>query len=62
MDTDKIAMLSLKAEMKRAVEDFETWPEWAKEIPFENSDRIMESRIAEDAGRRQRSGEYRPSS
>jgi hypothetical protein len=39
--------LSLKAEMGRAINDFDTWPQWAKDLPFENSDRVMEGRLAE---------------
>lgn len=40
--------LSLKAEVGKAIQDFESWPQWAKEIPFENSDRVTESRLVTD--------------
>lgn len=49
MKDHKIATLGLKAEMGRAVRDFDTWPQWAKEIPFENSDRVMESILRDEA-------------
>ena len=42
MSDIKIESLGIKAEMCRALEDFNTWPQWAKEIPFENSDQVME--------------------
>lgn len=41
--------LSLKAEVGKAIHDFESWPQWAKDIPFENSDRVTESRLVTDA-------------
>jgi hypothetical protein len=40
----RVSKLRLKTEMGRAATDFETWPSWAKEIPFENSDRVVEGR------------------
>jgi hypothetical protein len=41
--------LSLKAEVGKAINDFESWPQWAKEIPFENSDRVTESRLVTES-------------
>jgi hypothetical protein len=40
--------LGLKAQIGRAINDFDTWPEWAKALPFENSDRVMESRLSRE--------------
>jgi hypothetical protein len=51
----RVEDLELKAEVGRAMDDFETWPQWAKEIPFENSDRVMEGRLSKDV--RSRRGE-----
>lgn len=48
MDRIEVDALSLKAEVEAALQDFETWPDWAKELPIENSDRVM-SEVLEHA-------------
>ncbi len=46
--------LGLKAQIGRAINDFDSWPEWAKKIPFENSDRVTEGRLSREANSQHR--------
>jgi hypothetical protein len=49
--------LGLKDQIGRAINDFNTWPEWAKNIPFENSDRVMEGRLSRETQPQTRSAD-----